>query len=335
MFPRPNSRSLARGLTLGVVAGAAGFGLAGVAAAGGVRAHARAQIVRGTVVHENRRAHSFVVVDARGELYAIHAARRPALASAVTVAIRRLRNGTYALERVRTDASRHSAQVRMRGVVTFVDRRSHSFVLSAPGVSMLVHRGTRRAGIASAAGASPSVGSVDTVSASVDDQGSVAATGVTQTAQATNVNLEGIVLGIDPATNSITISATDNSTTSGSITVSIPSTLSISLFSLGQEVELTAATGAGGTYTLVGSSGDQSQQAAGDQTDQQGVQNDSVDSPDSVQSGDNQSVGDGQSSSDGQSSGDGPVTSQTGTEQSTTSTATVPPTTTPAGGGDN
>ncbi len=329
MFPRPNSRSLARGLTLSVAAGAAGFGLAGVAAAGGVRAHARAQIVRGTVVHENRRAHSFVVVDARGELYAIHAAHRPALASTVTVAIRRLRNGTYALERVRTDAFRRSAHVRMRGVVTFVDRHTDSFVLSAPGVSMLVHRGSRRDGIASAAGAVPSVGSVDTVSASVDDHGSVAAAGVTQTAQATNVNLEGIVLGVDQATNTITISATDNSTTSGSITVSVPSTLSISLFTVGQEVELTATTGAGGTYTLVGSSGDQSQQAAGDQTDQQGVQNDGVDSPDSVQSADTQPSG------DGQSSGDGQATSQTGTEQSTTSTATVPTTTNLAGGGDN
>jgi hypothetical protein len=324
MFSGSNSRTLARGLTIGVATGAAGFGLAGVAAAGGLHAHTNVQVVRGTVVHENPHARSFVVADARGELYAIHAARRPALASTVTVAIRPLRNGTYALAGLRSDASRRSAQVRLHGVVTFVDRRTDSFVLSAPGVSMLVHRGARRAGVASAADAVPSVGSVDTVSASVDDQGPVAATGVTQTAQATTVTLEGIVLGIDATTNSITISATDDSASSGSITVAVPSTLSISLFSLGQEVELTATTGAGGTYTLVGSSGDQSQQAAEDQTDQQGVQGDNSGGQDGVQSGDSQGSGD-----------DGQSTSQTSTEQLTTSAATTVSTATSAGTGDN
>lgn len=282
MFPR----AAVRGVTIILAAAAGGFGLAGVAAAGGVHN----AVVRGTVVHENAHAQSFVVANSRGRLFAIHARRRPPLAGTVTVTIRRLRNGTYLARSLRVDARHRSARVRMRGVVTFVNRRAHSFVLSARGVSMLVQTGARAARIASAADAAPNVGSVVTVSASVDDQGEVASNSITLDAQTATVNLEGTVLGIDTTAQTLTISATDNSTATGTITLAVPSTINLALFTVGQEVELTATTGPGGSYTLAGSSSDQGQQGAEDQAYQQGVQGDSVDTPEGVQTGDTQTA---------------------------------------------
>ena len=313
MFPN----SVRRGAAIALATGAAGFGWASVANAGGVR-H-RALVVRGTVVHYNARAHSFVVADARGRLFAIHSRRRPRLASVVTVAIRPLRNGTYGARSLRVDANRRRASVRMHGVVTFVNRRGHSFVLSATGVSMLVRTGARAARVASAAAADPTVGSVVTVTGTVDDQGEVSSSGVTQNTQTTTVDLEGTILAVDTTGQTITLSATDNNNAGGSITVAVPSTLNISLFTVGQEVELTATIGPGGSYTLAGSSIDGSQQAAEDQAAQQGVQGDSVDvqgssgdnSPDGAQSGDVQTA---------PSQGDQQTTTSQGDQQTTTTT---------------
>lgn len=98
---------------------------------------ASAATIRGEVVHINKSAHSFTVADRHGHLSAIHANRTPAAGRIVTVSARQLRNGTFAATRVHS--GRRSHHVHIRGLVTYVDRARRLFVVSARGVSLVVH----------------------------------------------------------------------------------------------------------------------------------------------------------------------------------------------------
>jgi hypothetical protein len=234
---------------------------------------AQAMVVRGTVVHRNARARSFAVADRTGHLYAIHSAQRPNPGTAVTVSVRRLRNGTYVARRVRSRFLNRGARVRLRGVVSYVDRRHGAFTLSARGVSMLVRTGPVRG--ARIADALPAVGTIVTATGTVDDQGDLNdATVQTEGTDTSGIDVEGTVLAVDPTARTITVSSTDDDEASAPIVVSVPSTLDISLFTVGQEVELTVTVQPDGSYVLAGSSSDEGQQGADDQGDQQGQQGD-------------------------------------------------------------
>jgi hypothetical protein len=252
-------------------------GAAAVVVTAGSAAAAQAATVHGTVVHHNARAHSFVVADRAGHLYAIHAAHSPAIGSTVAVSTRRLRNGTYAARWTHT-LGRHTGRVTLRGVVSYVNRRAGTFTLSARGVSMLVRtRHARRAlaRIADAGYTIPSVGTVVTATGNVDDQGDLNDDTVTDDGQDQGgFDLEGAIMAVDTTARTITVSSTDDDTTVPSVVVSVPTTLDISMFSVGQEVELTVTKQADGTYVLSGSSDDQGEQGADDQGDQQGDQGD-------------------------------------------------------------
>jgi hypothetical protein len=245
-----------------------------IAAVLALAAPASAATLRGTVVHRNARAHSFVVAGRHGALSAIHARRSPRPGSIVSVAARRLRNGTFAAQRIRLLG--RSNRARMRGVVTFVNRRNGTFVLSARGASILIHR--HRAGAATAADATPSVGDQVEADGTVDDQGDVEDNQTTVQGQANGpVDLEGTVLAVDTTARTLTLSADDDNESGASITVDVPTTIDISAFSAGQEVELVGTPNGDGTFTLVGSSEDGNQQQAqsgqddqGDNTDHQG-----------------------------------------------------------------
>jgi hypothetical protein len=255
--------------------------LVGVVAAGAVTAGAgaaRAAVVHGTVVHRNGRAHSFVVADHAGRLFAIHAAYSPRPGTVVMVSARELRNGTYAARRTRILGYHPGARVRLRGVVSFVDRRDGTFTLSARGVSMLVHAGggartARIAGAAPMPAAIPAVGTIVTAAGTVDDQGDLNEQTVqTDGTDTGSFDLEGTVLAVDTTAGTITVSSTDDDQTAGSILVSVPSTLDISMFTVGQEVELQVIPQPDGSYVLAGSSSDEGAQGADDQGSQQGDQ---------------------------------------------------------------
>jgi hypothetical protein len=290
---------------------AAVCGLAATAALGGLAGAAKAQTLKGAVVHHNRRAHSFVVADRAGHLYAVHSARAPRIGSEVVVRARRLRNGTYQLQRVHGlgHAGRH---VRVRGVVSYVNHRTGAFTVSAPGVSMLVVRAHGRAAhLAGAADATPPVGTVVVATGTVDGQGELEDQNVQSVGTQTNgVDLEGTILAVDPTAGTITVSADDSEESGGSVTVTVPSTLKISQFTQGEEVELIVQPTGPGTATLLGSADDQSAQTANDSAQQQG------DNP----GGDSQS-NDGQSN-DGQSNGSGQQTSGSSGDLSTQSSQT-------------
>jgi hypothetical protein len=263
---------------------------------------AQAAVVHGTVVHRNARAHSFVVADRTGHLYAIHAAHGPRLATDVTVSVRRLRNGTYAAHGTHVLAHHHGARVRLRGVVSFIDRQHGTFTLSARGVSMLVRTGGGRA--ARVAPALPAVGTIVTATGTVDDQGDLNDQTVqTDGTDTSSIDLEGTVLAVDATAGTITVSSTDNEQAGGSVLVSVPSTLDISLFTVGQEVELQVTPQADGSYLLAGSSSDQ---GANNQGDQQGNHGDGQGDSSSTGSTSSDGSSTGSSSPDGSSTGSTP-----------------------------
>lgn len=257
---------------------------------------ASAKTLDGTVVHRNARAHAFVVASRGGHLTAIHAHRLPAVGRVVAVSVHRLRNGTFAARHLRAHGQRSHA--RIRGSVTFVDPRHGSFVVSAKGASILVRRaGTGHGAAASAAGSLPTVGSVVQLDASLDGHGDLEASEVRQVGEATGaIELEGVVLAVDPVNRTLQISATDDNETSQSILVNVPEELDITAFQVGQEVSLTVTPGAEG-FVLQGSSCDGSTQEANDRSSEQGDQGGSGESQGDSSEGSSDS-GEGQSGSD-------------------------------------
>jgi len=272
---------------------AAALAAAATLGSGAAAGAAQANVVRGTVVHRNARARSFVVASTSGRLFAIHAGKGPSIASEVAVSVRRLRNGTYAALATHVVSSHRSARVRLHGVVTYVDRKNGTYTLSAGGVSMLVR--TRSGHAAAVADALPGVGTVVTATGAVDDNGDLYQSAVqTDGTESTGIYLEGTVLAVDSSAGTITISSDDDDQAAGSIVVTVPSTLNISLFTVGEEVELQVTLAPDGTYVLVGSASDQGAQGANSQGSEQGDQGDQG------AQGENQDTGASSTSSDSQ-----------------------------------
>lgn len=225
--------------------------------------------LRGVVVHHNARAHSFVIAGRGGALSAIHARHAPALGRRATVVVRRLRNGTWSAQRVTTGGAMR--RVRIRGAVTSVDRRHGLFVVSARGVSLLVRAHRSRAHLArSSSDSLPNVGEIVTVDGTIAGNG-VDESGLQSDGQSsTALDLEGTVMAIDTTARTLTISADDSDTSNGSLTVDVPASFDMSLFAVGQEVELIVSLNPDGTYTLEQSSDDSNTQTAGNPADNQG-----------------------------------------------------------------
>lgn len=219
-------------------------------------ATASASVVRGTVVHKNRRAHSFSIADARGRLVEIHAQRSPRVGSRVVVNVRKLHNGGYVT--THTAVGRVTRHVRLKGTVTYADRRKGIFVVSASGVSMIVHKRAGAAVRAAAVATLPAVGEQVTVNGSVNDDGSVDSADVNDDGpQQGPVDLEGVVLAVDTVARTVSLSA-DDEDKSGAITVALPASFDISAYSVGAEVKFRATLNPDGTYTAVGSADDAS-----------------------------------------------------------------------------
>jgi predicted lipoprotein len=279
------------------------------AAALGVAAPANAQLLRGTVVHHNRHAHSFVVAVHGGGLRAIHARKLPAIGRAVAVRARALRNGTFVATKVR--AGHRRTHVRIRGTVSFADRRHHRFTLSANGVSLLVHV-ARHHGARAAASDVPAPGTSVEVEADLESGDDTVAQTVTPTGTDLTVKVEGKVLAVDTTARTITLSADDEDQSGAQLTISVPdATIDLTTIAPGSEVELLVALHSDGTYSLLGLAGDGNAKQADDQGDEQGQTVGDQEDGGDQQSGDQQESGDQQD----QQSGDGG-------DQSTTTPAT-------------
>jgi uncharacterized membrane protein YgcG len=272
---------------------------AAVAALGGA-GPANAQLLRGTVVHHNRHAHSFVVAVRGGGLRAIHARRLPAIGRSVAVRARALRNGTFVATKVH--AGHRRTRVRIRGTVSFADRRHHRFTISANGVSLLVHV-RRHRGARAAASDVPAPGTTVEVEADLESGDDTVAQTVTPTGTDLTVKVEGKVLAVDATARTITLTADDEDQSGAQLTISVPdTTIDLTTITPGSEVELLVALHSDGTYTLLGLAGDDNAKQADEQGDQQGQPVGDQEDGGDQQSGDQQESGDQQ---DQQQSGDG------------------------------
>lgn len=266
---------------------------------------ASAAVLRGVVVSHNTRAHSFVVAERKGHLVSVHSRRSPALGRAVIVKAKQLRNGTYAAHHI-TVRRQSRRLVRIHGVVTFVNRRRHEFTVSAGGASLLVHtsRFANHVAAASTSSPLPSVGEDVTVETQIGDQGDLEDQGVQNDGtQTQNIDVEGTIVSIDTAANTLTISADGEDDTTQTITVDVPSTIDITQFAVGQEVELTVSVQPDGSFLLQGSSEDGNSGQANSSGDQQGCQGDGPDNASTTCSNSGSDGGGSQGGSSGGSSG--------------------------------
>jgi hypothetical protein len=232
-----------------------------------VAAPASAATLKGTVVHRNTHAHSFVIAMSKGRLAAVHSSRSPRTGRVVRVTARRLRNGTYAASRVRTVGRRR--HVRMRGTVTWVSRRG-TFALSSRGASLLIHRRARgaRAADDSPPAGTPVVGRIVEVDADVNDEGDIEANDVNDQGEDNDgIELEGRILAVNTAARTLSVSADDDNESGAAVTVSVPAAIDITRFHVGDEVELNVTRAADGTFVLTQASGDDNEQEADDNGD--------------------------------------------------------------------
>jgi hypothetical protein len=270
------------------------LGLLAVALTLALAGEATAAAIKGTVVHKNRGAKSFVVASRGGRLCAIHARHSPGLGSVVRVSARRLRNGTFAARHVKVAGKRRHARV--RGTVSYVSRRGGVFTVSARGASLLIHRG-HSANRASASNGLPGPGTEVEVDVELHDQGDLEEQDIQELGEDSNgIELEGVVLNIDPAARTLSVSADDDDQSGAALTVHLPASVDLSVFAKGQEVELTVTPNPDGTFELVQSSLDDNQQEADDSSDDQG---------DDSQNGDSGSnEGNGSNNENGSNGGD-------------------------------
>ena len=95
-------------------------------------------VVKGTVIHVNPLASSYVLSSRGGQMNAIHARQLPRAGAKLEVPVRELANGTYAKDGdVKRAGSVKSAL--LQGIVTFADPTTGAYTVSSKGVSVLVH----------------------------------------------------------------------------------------------------------------------------------------------------------------------------------------------------
>jgi uncharacterized membrane protein YgcG len=271
-----------------------------LAAVLGLSAQASASTVKGTVVHANKRAHTFVVAGRHGRLTVVSSRRVARAGSVVSVSVRRTRAGALRARHLRVRGHRRHASI--RGIVTWASAKG--FTVASRGASLLVQKSSSDEGAP--------VGTPVQSNVTIDDQGDLEDDNTQQVGQVpAQIKLEGMVLSTDPTAETITISGDDDQEDAGAnmsdnggdqnnqgdnsnqpaIVVHVPDATK---FAVGDKVELiVTGPAADGSFTLV-SVDEQEGQNQGE--DNQGQ----TPGADNSGSGDNSGTGSG---GDGGSSG--------------------------------
>jgi hypothetical protein len=169
-----------------------------LAAVLGLSAQASAATVKGTVVHANKSAHTFVVAGRRGSLTVVSSRRVARAGSVVRVSGRKTKSG---LKARRLRISGHTRRARLRGLVTWASARG--FTVASHGASLLVRK--------SSSGEGAPVGTPVDDDVTIDDQGDLNDDHCHEVGDVPGqIKLEGIVLATDPAAETITISGDDD-----------------------------------------------------------------------------------------------------------------------------
>jgi hypothetical protein len=266
-----------------------------LAAVLGLSAQASASTVKGTVVHANKRAHTFVVAGRHGRLTVVSSRRVARAGSVVSVSVRRTRAGLLRARHMHVRGHRRHA--RIRGIVTWENAKG--FTVASSSASLLVHKSSSDDGAP--------VGTPVQSNVTIDDQGDLEDDDTQQVGQVpAQIKLEGVVLSTDPTAETITISGDDDQEDAGAsmsddggdqgntqpaIVIHVPDATK---FMVGDQVELIVTGPASdGSFTLV-SVDEQEGQNQGD--DNQGQ---TPGADDSSGSGDSSGGDSGSSGSDG------------------------------------
>jgi hypothetical protein len=170
-----------------------------LAAVLGLSAQASAATVKGTVVHANKSAHTFVVAGRSGRLTKVASRRSARAGSMVRVSGRKLKNGSLRAHRLHVRGHRRHA--RLRGLVTWASAKG--FTVASRGASLLVHR--------SSSDDPAPLGAPVSTNVTIDDQGELNEDKCHKVGAAPGqLKLEGTVLSTDTSAQTITISGDDD-----------------------------------------------------------------------------------------------------------------------------
>jgi Cu/Ag efflux protein CusF len=202
-------------------------------------AEAKPRALKGTVVHKNHNAKSFVVATAKGHLAEVRARKGNArFARKVAFRASVLRSGSYSTRKVRYDSGSAAKTALVRGAVTFVDTTTRTFTVSDNGASILVH-------LADETKTLPAVGDAVLVTADLSkstpttlEASDVAINPAAAAKRA--IEIEGVVLAIDESTRTLTLSADDSEESGEMVAVVLPAELDLAKFKVGDSVELLA-----------------------------------------------------------------------------------------------
>jgi hypothetical protein len=225
----------------------------------------------GVVVDYRAHSTTATVALAGGKIVAVHTARAPRVGARVHVnGLRRLANGTFAARLVRFGRAKHT---KIRAMV--VGRMgTRAIALGARGTTFLVRlpSGTLAPGVhASKSDEAPPVGATVVAQVDIQPNGALEAEDiqVVQQAQAGQaLELEGNIKAVDTVARKLTVTVSDDGM-SADFTVLVPdTTVDLTKFAVGDEVELKVTKNPDGTFTL---------QKADDNGDEQEANNPGMD----------------------------------------------------------
>jgi hypothetical protein len=199
-------------------------------------AEAKPKARTGVVVHKSYKAKGFVVANAKGKMAEVRSAKRAGFGRKVSFRGRSLANGSFHARSVSVEGRSTSAKV--RGAVTFVDETARTFTVSGNGASILVH-------LADTTKALPAVGDAVLVIADLSTSTATSLEAMEivinpDAAEKRKVEIEGVVLGINEATRTLTLSADDSEESGEMVAVVLPAEFDITKFAVGDSVELYA-----------------------------------------------------------------------------------------------
>ena len=211
---------------------------------------------RGVVVKINAKAHLLAVAQARGAVALVHVTTVSGLTPGriITFSARHLKNGTFAGTKVRVVGRASSFHV--RGFVLGVRKSKGTVALSARGAVLSIRLPKRVRSLAAArAGDSPTLGSVTDATVAVSADGSLSATQVKEVSPSGSA---GEIEGKVTAVGSGSITVADGGV---SVTMTVPSGIDVSTYSVGSEVLAYFTPEADGSFTLkaVGANGDETE----------------------------------------------------------------------------
>jgi hypothetical protein len=205
--------------------------------------------VRGTVVHRNARTQSFVVASATGHLTKVRSRHAARLGRTVRVSGRRMRDGSLDAASVRTGARDRLA--RLRGTVTFASRRSGRFTVSSTAGSISVRHHLAGRARPAADDDMPAVGTQVVVTITVQANGVLDEDEIDEVGEDRDeMDLEGRVKALDLAAHTVTISASDDDASGGTVTVTFPATFDLTRIAVGNDIELEVVRQSDGTFAL-------------------------------------------------------------------------------------